>query len=248
MADLPPPSVLPRHIAIIMDGNGRWAAKRLLPRLWGHKKGLDALVKTILTCADRGIEHLTVFAFSSENWRRPPEEVSGLMNLVPMALSMYLHKLAKLGVRIRIVGNRQGVALRLVQAWDEAETLTQNNQGLTLNIAFNYGGRWDLLQACRQAITSGIPAEQLDESTLGRFMCLSDAPALDLFIRTGGETRISNFLLWQSAYAELYFTPCLWPDFGEAELDAALADFAGRERRFGGIKPSSPIPLESGVS
>ena len=248
MADLPPPSVLPRHIAIIMDGNGRWAAKRLLPRLWGHKKGLDALVKTILTCADRGIEHLTVFAFSSENWRRPPEEVSGLMNLVPMALSMYLHKLAKLGVRIRIVGNRQGVALPLVQAWDEAETLTQNNQGLTLNIAFNYGGRWDLLQACRQAITSGIPAEQLDESTLGCFMCLSDAPALDLFIRTGGETRISNFLLWQSAYAELYFTPCLWPDFGEAELDAALADFAGRERRFGGIKPSSPIPLESGVS
>jgi undecaprenyl diphosphate synthase len=245
--DVTTTSAVPRHVAIVMDGNGRWARKRMMPRLWGHKKGVDALVKTILICVDRGIEHLTVFAFSSENWRRPPEEVSGLMKLIPMAMSMYLHKLAKLGVRIRVIGDRQGVAPKLIEAWDRAETLTHDNQRLTLNIAFNYGGRWDLLQACQRAMASGLSPEQLDEAALGGFMCLSDAPALDLFIRTGGEMRISNFLLWQAAYAELYFTPCLWPDFDEAEMDSALADFARRERRFGGIK-SSPIPLESGVS
>ena len=224
-----------------MDGNGRWASKRFMPRLWGHKKGVDSLVNTLLACADRGIEHLTVFAFSSENWRRPPEEVSGLMNLVPIAVSTYLNKLAKLGVRIRVIGDRQGVAKKLVDAWDQAESLTRDNQRITVNIAFNYGGRWDVVRACQRAMEAGLPADQLDEAALGRFMCLSDTPELDLFIRTGGETRISNFLLWQAAYAELYFTPCLWPDFGETEIDAALAEFARRDRRFGGVKPSTKL-------
>lgn len=229
-----------------MDGNGRWASKRFMPRLWGHKKGVDALVNTLIACGDRGIEHLTVFAFSSENWRRPTEEVSGLMNLVPIAVSSYLHKLAKLGVRIRVIGDRQGVSPKLCEAWDHAETLTRDNTRITVNIAFNYGGRRDVVRACQQAMKEGVSAQDLDEATLARHMCLHDAPDLDLFIRTGGELRISNFLLWQAAYAEFYFTDCLWPDFDEVQLDAALAAFARRDRRFGGVKPL-PLSVESGA-
>jgi undecaprenyl diphosphate synthase len=229
-----------------MDGNGRWASKRFLPRLWGHKKGVDALVNTLIACGDRGIEHLTVFAFSSENWRRPTEEVSGLMNLVPLAVSTYLHKLAKLGVRIRVIGDRQGVSQKLCEVWDHAETLTRDNTRITVNIAFNYGGRRDVVRACQQAMKEGVSAQDLDEATLARHMCLHDAPDLDLFIRTGGELRISNFLLWQAAYAEFYFTDCLWPDFDEAQLDAALASFARRDRRFGGVKPL-PLSVEAGA-
>jgi undecaprenyl diphosphate synthase len=229
-----------------MDGNGRWASKRFMPRLWGHKKGVDALVNTLIACGDRGIEHLTVFAFSSENWRRPTEEVSGLMNLVPIAVSSYLHKLAKLGVRIRVIGDRQGVSPKLCEAWDHAETLTRDNTRITVNIAFNYGGRRDVVRACQQAMKEGVSAQDLDEATLARHMCLHDAPDLDLFIRTGGELRISNFLLWQAAYAEFYFTDCLWPDFDEVQLDAALASFARRDRRFGGVKPL-PTPVETGA-
>ncbi len=231
-----------------MDGNGRWASKRFMPRFWGHKKGVDTLVSTLLACADRGVEQLTVFAFSSENWRRPPEEVSGLMGLVPLAVSTYLKKLANLGVRIRVIGDRQTVSDKLREAWDHAETLTQDNTRITINIAFNYGGRWDIVQACKQALREGLAAEQLDEATLGRFMSLQDAPDLDLFIRTGGEFRISNFLLWQAAYAELYFTPCLWPDFDEAQLDAALAAYAQRERRFGDVKPPTSASMPSSSS
>lgn len=229
-----------------MDGNGRWASKRFMPRLWGHKKGVDALVNTLIACGDRGIEHLTVFAFSSENWRRPTEEVSGLMNLVPIAVSSYLHKLAKLGVRIRVIGDRQGVSPKLCEAWDRAETLTRDNTRITVNIAFNYGGRRDVVRACQQAMKEGVSAQDLDEATLARHMCLHDAPDLDLFIRTGGELRISNFLLWQAAYAEFYFTDCLWPDFDEVQLDAALAAFTRRDRRFGGVKPL-PLSVESGA-
>ena len=229
-----------------MDGNGRWASKRFMPRLWGHKKGVDALVNTLIACGDRGIEHLTVFAFSSENWRRPTEEVSGLMNLVPIAVSTYLHKLAKLGVRIRVIGDRQDVSQKLCEVWDHAETLTRDNTRITVNIAFNYGGRRDVVRACQQAMKEGVSPQELDEATLARHMCLHDAPDLDLFIRTGGELRISNFLLWQAAYAELYFTDCLWPDFDEAQLDAALAAFARRDRRFGGVKPL-PLSVESGA-
>jgi len=228
-----PASRIPRHVAIVMDGNGRWAKKRFMPRFFGHKQGVDALVRTVQACADRGIEYLTVFAFSSENWKRPTEEVSGLMSLVLVAVSKYLAKLAGEGVRIRIVGDRSQVSDKVRAAWDQAEQTTQHNTRINLSVAFNYGGRWDVVQACRQAIETGVPAASLDEAALSRFMAMSFAPDPDLFIRTGGEVRISNFLLWQVAYSELVFSDCLWPDFGEAELNAALADFARRDRRFG---------------
>ena len=225
----------PRHVAIVMDGNGRWAKKRFMPRFFGHKQGVDALVRTVQSCADRGIEFLTVFAFSSENWKRPTDEVSGLMGLVLVAVSKYLTKLATEGVRIRIVGDREAVSAKVRAAWDQAERATEHNSRITLSVAFNYGGRWDVVQATRRALAEGVDAAALDEATLGRYMAMHYAPDPDLFIRTGGEVRISNFLLWQVAYSELYFTDCLWPDFGDAELDAALADFRARDRRFGAV-------------
>jgi len=223
-----------------MDGNGRWANRRFMPRFVGHKQGVDALVRTVKACADRGIEFLTVFAFSSENWKRPEEEVSGLMGLVLVAVSKYLGKLEREGVRIRIVGDRQAVSPQVRAAWDETERRTLKNTRITLSVAFNYGGRWDIVQACQRAIADGVPSEQLTEARLSQYMALSHAPDPDLFIRTGGEVRISNFLLWQVAYSELHFTDCLWPDFNEAELDRALAVFASRDRRFGGVKPTAP--------
>jgi undecaprenyl diphosphate synthase len=231
----------PRHVAIVMDGNGRWAKKRFLPRFFGHKQGVDALVRTVRACADRGIEYMTVFAFSSENWKRSSDEVSGLMGLVLVAVSKYLAKLADEGVRIRIVGDRDAVSEKVRQAWDHAETATAHNTRITLSVAFNYGGRWDIVQAARRAIADGVRAQDLDEDTLSRRMALHYAPDPDLFIRTGGEVRISNFLLWQVAYAELYFTDCLWPDFGAEQIDAAIASFRERERRFGGRLPE-PVP------
>jgi undecaprenyl diphosphate synthase len=232
---------IPRHIAIVMDGNGRWAKKRFMPRVFGHKQGVDALVRTVAACAERGIEFLTVFAFSSENWKRPSEEVSGLMGLVLVAVSKYLSKLAGEGVRIRIVGDRSQVSDKVRQAWEQAESATSHNTRITLSVAFNYGGRWDVVQACRQAMEAGVTARDLDEAALSRYMAMSYAPDPDLFIRTGGEVRISNFLLWQVAYSELHFTDCLWPEFGDAELDAALANYATRDRRFGGVKTAGEI-------
>lgn len=225
-----------------MDGNGRWAKKRFMPRVFGHKQGVDALVRTVQACASRGIEFITVFAFSSENWKRPDEEVSGLMNLVLAAVSKYLAKMAGEGVRIRIVGDRSKVSDKVRAAWAQAEQATEHNTRITLSVAFNYGGRWDVVQACRQAIDAGIPSAALDEATLSRFMALNYAPDPDLFIRTGGEVRISNFLLWQAAYSELVFTDCLWPEFDETQLDKALADFASRDRRFGGVKSPAAAP------
>ena len=186
---------VPRHVAIVMDGNGRWAKKRFMPRFFGHKQGVDALVRTVLSCADRGVEYLTVFAFSSENWKRPTEEVSGLMGLVLVAVAKYLGKLASHGVRIRIVGDRSQVSDKLRQAWEQAESSTAHNTRITLSVAFNYGGRWDIVQACRQAMLAGVAPDDLDEVMLNRYMALSHAPDPDLFIRTGGEVRISNFLL-----------------------------------------------------
>jgi undecaprenyl diphosphate synthase len=235
---------VPRHVALVMDGNGRWARKRFMPRFFGHKQGVDALVRTVNSFADRGVEYLTVFAFSSENWKRPTEEVSGLMSLVLVAVSKYLAKMARDGVRIRIVGDRSAVSDKLRQAWEQAEAMTAGNTRITLSVAFNYGGRWDVVQACRTAMTLGLPADQLDEAWLARHMALNFAPDPDLFIRTGGEMRMSNFLLWQAAYSELFFTECLWPDFGESEIDAALAAFARRDRRYGGIQP--PVLARAG--
>jgi undecaprenyl diphosphate synthase len=224
----------PRHVAIVMDGNGRWAKRRFMPRFFGHKQGVDALVRTVRACADRGIEYLTVFAFSSENWKRSADEVSGLMGLVLVAVSKYLMKLADEGVRIRIVGDRAAVSDKVREAWDHAESMTAHNARITLSVAFNYGGRWDIVQAARRALADGVTAERLDEDALARRMAMHYAPDPDLFIRTGGEVRISNFLLWQVAYSELYFSDCLWPDFGAEQIDAALASYRERERRFGG--------------
>jgi undecaprenyl diphosphate synthase len=226
---------VPRHVAVVMDGNGRWAKKRYLPRFFGHKAGVDTLVKVINGCADRGVEFLTVFAFSSENWKRPEDEVSGLMGLVLVAVTKYLAKLARDGVRIVIVGDRNAVSDRLRAAWAEAEAATRHNTRITLSVAFNYGGRWDVVQACRQAVAAGLGPEQITEQSLASYMAMRHAPDPDLFIRTGGEVRISNFLLWQVAYSELVFTDCLWPDFDIDALDAALAVYAGRERRFGAV-------------
>jgi undecaprenyl diphosphate synthase len=231
-----PKSAVPRHIAIVMDGNGRWANRRLMPRVVGHKFGVDALVRIIHACADRGVEHLTVFAFSSENWKRPEEEVSGLMNLVLVAVSKYLARMDEIGVRVRIIGDRSVVSDKVRAAWDHAEKITEKNTRLTVNVAFNYGGRWDVIQACQQAMRDGLKPEELTEERLAGYTSLAYAPELDLFIRTGGEYRISNFLLWQVAYAELVFSDTLWPDFDEKALDACLADFARRDRRFGRVK------------
>jgi undecaprenyl diphosphate synthase len=230
---------VPRHVAVVMDGNGRWARQRHMPRFFGHKAGVDVLVRAVNSFADRGVEYLTVFAFSSENWKRPTEEVSGLMGLVLVAVSKYLTKLAGDGVRIRIIGDRSAVSDKLRQAWEQAETLTENNARITLSVAFNYGGRWDVVQACRQALAQGIAPQDVDETWLSEHMALSFAPDPDLFIRTGGEMRMSNFLLWQAAYSELFFTDCLWPDFGAAEIDAALLAYAQRDRRYGGIRPAA---------
>jgi undecaprenyl diphosphate synthase len=231
---------VPRHVAIVMDGNGRWAKKRFMPRIFGHKHGVDALVSTINACANRGVEHLTVFAFSSENWKRPEEEVSGLMGLVLSAMTRYLTKIAGDGVRVRIIGDRDAVSQTVRNAWERAETTTAHNTRITVWVAFNYGGRWDIVQACQRAIrTACRPA--LTEETLSRYMAQREAPDPDLFIRTGGEVRISNFLLWQVAYSELHFTECLWPDFDETELDRAFKVYATRDRRFGGVKPEAAV-------
>lgn len=230
---------VPRHVAIVMDGNGRWARKRFMPRVYGHKVGMETVLRVIDDCARRGIEFLTVYAFSSENWKRPDEEVSGLMNLVLVGVSKYLQRLASDGVRIRVVGDRSAVSEKVRQAWNQAEELTRNNTGLTLTVAFNYGGRWDIVQACQRAIADGLDPTQLTEDRLASYMTLSYAPDPDLFIRTGGEIRVSNFLLWQLAYAEFHFTNCLWPDFDAAELDLAIAAFAARDRRFGGVKTAT---------
>ena len=230
------PGAVPRHVAVVMDGNGRWARQRYMPRFFGHKQGVDTLVRVVNGFAERGVEYLTVFAFSSENWKRPSEEVSGLTGLVLVAVSKYLSRLAGDGVRIRIVGDRSAVSDKLRRAWEQAEELTRHNTRINLSVAFNYGGRWDVVQACRQALTQGIDPQQLDEAWLSRHMALSFAPDPDLFIRTGGEMRMSNFLLWQAAYSELFFTERLWPDFGDADIDAAISAYAQRDRRFGGLR------------
>lgn len=229
---------VPRHIAIVMDGNGRWAKKRFLPRFFGHKQGVEAVVKIVQACIDREVEFLTVFAFSSENWKRPSDEVSGLMGLVLAAVSRYLARMGAMGVRIRVIGDREAVSVKLRQAWDEAEASTQHNTKLTLSVAFNYGGRWDIVQACQSAIKAGVQPAELTEARLSEYMALSHAPDPDLFIRTGGEMRISNFLLWQVAYTEFVFSDCLWPEFGEVQLDAAIGLFRQRDRRFGGTAPT----------
>ncbi|MCO5355005.1 polyprenyl diphosphate synthase [Acidovorax kalamii] len=222
--------VVPHHIAIVMDGNGRWAKRRFLPRLAGHKQGVDSLRRCVRACAERGVGVLTVFAFSSENWNRPADEVSGLMELLALALGREVPQLKKDGVRLYFVGERAGLSQKVREGLAQAEAATAENTRLVLNVCFNYGGRWDIAQAAASLAARGEP---ITEASLHGAMGMSHVPDPDLVIRTGGEMRISNFLLWQSAYAEFVFSDRLWPDFDESALDEAIAAFGSRERRFG---------------
>jgi undecaprenyl diphosphate synthase len=225
---------VPRHIAIIMDGNGRWAKQRFMPRVMGHQRGVEALREVVKSCRELEVEYLTVFAFSSENWRRPADEVSFLMALFHKMLEREVAKLHQNNIRLEIIGDRSRFDSKLRHAMQNAEQLTANNTALTLTIAANYGGRWDVMNAV-QAMLKEHPqlAQGFAEEDLSPYLSMSDAPEPDLFIRTGGEQRISNFMLWQLAYTELYFTDVLWPAFGRKELDAAIASYQKRERRFG---------------
>ena len=220
----------PNHIAIVMDGNGRWATKRFLPRIAGHKQGVDALRSCVQTCVDRGVRVLTVFAFSSENWNRPAEEVSGLMDLLAIALAREVPRLMASGVRMYFVGDRQQLSAKVQSGLAQAERATAENNGLIFNVCFNYGGRWDIAQAAQKLVTGG---HAITETSLDQAMALAHVPDPDLLIRTGGEKRLSNFLLWQAAYSELFFSEKLWPDFDAEELSDAIDFFNGRERRFG---------------
>jgi undecaprenyl diphosphate synthase len=228
-------SAIPRHIAIIMDGNGRWAKSRGLPRFIGHERGLAAVRKVVARCRERGVEALTLFAFSTENWRRPPEEVSKLMDIFGWALVREVEKLHDNGVRLRVIGECSRFSVEIQQKIIDAQAKTAGNNGLTLTIAANYGGRWDMVTAVQNWSLSypDKSISALTETELAPFLALADLPEPDLLIRTGGEKRVSNFLLWQLAYAEFYFTDALWPSFDGTHLDEAIADFAKRQRRFG---------------
>ncbi len=224
---------VPRHVAIIMDGNGRWATRRMLPRVAGHVKGVDAVREIVEACVDRGIEYLTLFAFSSENWRRPEEEVSLLMRLFVTALEREVAKMHANDIRLKVVGDLSRFDLKLREMIANAERRTANNTRLTLSICANYGGRWDIMQATSKMIAAHPGVVDFSEEQLAEHLAMAYAPEPDLFIRTGGEERISNFLLWQLAYSELYFTDTFWPDFSPASLDEAIVSYQSRERRFG---------------
>ncbi len=228
---------IPRHVAIIMDGNGRWAEKRNQPRIMGHRAGVEAVRGVVEGCAKSGVEVLTLFAFSSENWRRPKQEVGLLMELFMTALGREVRRLHKNNVRLRVIGDIRGFSKALQTRIAEAQALTQNNIGLTVVVAANYGGRWDITQAAKslatQVQTGQLSVEDITPERMADGMCLADLPEPDLFIRTGGESRISNFLLWQLAYTEFYFSDILWPDFNIDALSDAIASFASRQRRFG---------------
>jgi len=224
---------VPRHLAIIMDGNGRWATKRFLPRVAGHVKGVEAVRTVVEACAERGIEYLTVFAFSSENWRRPEEEVSLLMKLFVTALEREVSKMHANNIRLKVVGDLSRFDQKLQDMIANAERKTANNTRLTVTVCANYGGRWDIMQAIGKMVAEHPGTTDFSEEQLAPYLSMAYAPEPDLFIRTGGEERISNFLLWQLAYTELHFTDTYWPDFNAERLDEAIASYQGRERRFG---------------
>jgi undecaprenyl diphosphate synthase len=232
---IPEVSAIPRHVAIIMDGNGRWASKRLMPRVAGHSEGLGAVRKIVQECRKLGVEYLTVFAFSSENWRRPPEEVGFLMKLFLKSLKGEVSRLAENDISLRLIGDLSRFDSAIQEMVQFSEEKTAGCKALTFTIAANYGGRWDILQAMRQCLAANphLKPEDISEELLQPHLSMAYAPEPDLFIRTGGEQRVSNFLLWQLAYTELYFTDVLWPDFNEAELHKAFDWFSQRERRFG---------------
>ena len=233
--EIPSHGDVPRHVAIIMDGNGRWAKRRRLPRIAGHKRGVEAVRATVKACAERGVGFLTLFAFSSENWRRPREEVALLMQLFIAALENEVQKLHRNGIRLKLIGDLSRFDPKIQALIAEGERLTAANRGLTLTIAANYGGRWDILQALSRLARERpeVVAAGITEGDVAPLLSMNYAPEPDLFIRTGGEQRVSNFLLWQLAYTELHFTDTLWPDFDAAALDAAFASYRTRERRFG---------------
>jgi undecaprenyl diphosphate synthase len=237
---------IPRHVAIIMDGNGRWASARHMPRVAGHSKGVDAVRATVQACVDRGVDYLTLFAFSSENWRRPADEVSLLMRLFIMVLEREVTQMRANGIRLRVVGDISAFEPALRKLIKQSQDRTASNHKMTLTICANYGGRWDVLQATRAMLDArpelaGAGAA-ITEADLAPHLAMSFAPEPDLFIRTGGEQRISNFLLWQLAYTELYFTDSFWPDFGAVELDKAFESYRARERRFGRTSAQVAMP------
>ena len=237
MTAVPEPKLSPRHIAIILDGNGRWAAARGLPRTAGHKAGLKPVRMVIQECSERGVEALTLFAFSSENWRRPADEVGGLMSLFVEALDREIGELHAKGVRVRVIGERRSLAVRLQARIAAAEARTEANAGLRLQVALSYGGRWDIIQAAQklagECSSGALRPGDIQEALFASRLALAGLPEVDLLIRTGGEQRLSNFLLWDLAYAELHFSPRLWPEFALGDFEDALTFFASRERRFG---------------
>jgi undecaprenyl diphosphate synthase len=232
--EIPITEAIPKHIAIIMDGNGRWAKQRYLPRIAGHRQGVEAVRGAIKACIERSVSHLTIFAFSSENWRRPAEEIKLLMQLFLAALEREVTNLHENGIRFRVIGDLSKFDPKIVTCVKQGEQLTAGNTRLYFTVAANYGGRWDIMQAVRKMVAQN-PGFIMDfnESDLSKYLMTADVPEPDLFIRTGGECRISNFLLWQLAYTELYFTDTLWPDFNAAALDEAIHSYQQRERRFG---------------
>jgi undecaprenyl diphosphate synthase len=235
-----PPEKVPAHVAIIMDGNGRWARARGLPRLAGHRAGVENLRRVIEAAVELGIRTLTIYAFSTENWARPPDEVRGLLNILEDVIDRELDELNRNGVCLRHLGRLERLDPGLRAKVQQAIALTRDNRKLVLNIAWNYGGRDEIVHALQEIVRQGIPAESVDEALVGRHLYTAGSPDPDLVIRTSGELRTSNFLIWQAAYAEWYVTPTLWPDFGKDELRAALVEFGQRERRFGGVPDARP--------
>jgi len=243
-------SAMPQHVAIIMDGNRRWASARGLPKAVGHGAGSRRVRAIVQACGERGISHLTLFAFSTENWRRPLDEVSSLLGLLSLYLQKEIGNLNAQGVRLRVIGDTSGFDSRVQALIRDAQTSTDHNRSITLTLALNYGGRWDMLQAVKawQLAHPGQSAETLSEAALEPYLQMADAPPPDLMIRTGGESRMSNFMLWQMAYTELYFTDLLWPEFTPESLDQAIAWFAKRDRRFGGESTVPAPTIESKAS
>jgi undecaprenyl diphosphate synthase len=234
-----PEERLPRHVAIIMDGNGRWAAKRGLPRVAGHERGTDNIRRITFAAGEIGIKYLTLWAFSTENWRRPADEIQGIMRILGEAIERETEELHRQGAQLRHIGSLEGLDESLCSSVRGAIDLTRNNSNLVLTLAFNYGGRQEMLHAIRELVRSGLPADQIDEETVSQFLYTNDIPDPDLIIRTSGEVRMSNFLIWQAAYAELFFSPVLWPDFGPEHLREAALDYSRRERRFGHVSAAA---------
>lgn len=238
---VPPVGRVPRHVAVIMDGNGRWAAERGLARVEGHERGTENIRRITHTAGEVGIEYLTLWAFSTENWRRPADEVSGILRILGEAIERETEELHRQGAQLRHIGSLDGLSPSLRQSVVDAIELTKHNSKLVLTLAFNYGGRQEILQAVRRCLDDGVSPDELDEHAFARRLYTQDIPDPDLIIRTSGEHRLSNFLIWQGAYAELFFTPKFWPDFGPADLEEAVADFSRRERRFGALSEAASI-------